>query len=79
MWIKINIPYNNKTRILDTEERINEFLEHFSEYCVQYYHRIIRHLFTYLKKAKKNLKDNVGQKYMIINHKKTPAGRKKRN
>lgn len=72
----INIPYNNKTRILDTEERINEFLEHFSEYCVQYYHRIIRHLFTYLKKAKKNLKDSVGQKYMIINHKKTPVGRK---
>ena len=54
---------------INTEKKINLFLTHFSEYCVQYYHRIINHLFTYLKKARDAA---ITRKYMIITHKSRP-------
>ena len=40
-----------------------------AEYCIQYYHRIINHLFTYLKKARD---ESITRKYMIITHKSRP-------
>jgi hypothetical protein len=45
---------NNKYLIKknNIEKKINIFLEHLSEYCVLYYHNIIRQLFTNLKRAK---------------------------
>ena len=47
---------NNKNKYLikknNIEKKINIFLEHLSEYCVLYYHNIIKQLFTNLKKAK---------------------------
>ena len=54
---------------INTEKKINSFLTHFSEYCIQYYHRIINHLFTYLKKARD---ESITRKYMIITHKSRP-------
>ena len=45
------------------EQKINSFLEHFSEYCIQYYHRIIRQLFYNLKRTRK---------YKIITQKHIP-------
>ena len=39
------------------EKKINDFLEHFSEYCVQYYNNIIKKLFSFLKNySKKQIK-----------------------
>ena len=44
---------NNKLAVKKNNDRkINLFLEHLSEYCVLYYHNIIKQLFTYLKKSK---------------------------
>ena len=50
------------------EQKINLFLEHFSEYCIQYYNRIIKQLFSYLKKYSKIS----SKKYNIITHKRIP-------
>ena len=54
----INNINNNKYLIKknNIEKKINLFLEHLSEYCVLYYHNIIKTLFTNLKKAKKKQK-----------------------
>ena len=54
---------------INIEKKVNDFLEHFSEYCIQYYHRIIKQLFSYLKKARENA---ITRKYMIISHKNRP-------
>ena len=53
--ININNNINNNKYLIkknNIEKKINIFLEHLSEYCVLYYHNIIRTLFTNLKKAK---------------------------
>ena len=48
----INGKYNK-----NIEKKINDFLEHFSEYCVQYYNNIIKKLFSFLKNySKKQIK-----------------------
>ena len=61
---------NNKINI---EKKTNDFLEHFSEYCLQYYNRIIKQLFSYLKKVRENA---ITRKYMIIPHKNRPIDEK---
>ena len=53
--ININNNINNNKYLIkknNIEKKINIFLEHLSEYCVLYYHNIIKQLFTNLKKAK---------------------------
>ena len=48
----INGKYNK-----NIEKKINDFLTHFSEYCVQYYNNIIKKLFSFLKNySKKQIK-----------------------
>ena len=69
---KYLIQRNNNKNI---EQKINLFLEHFSEYCIQYYNRIIKQLFSYLK----NTNQNTTKKYNIITHKKIPIDKSNTN
>jgi len=59
--------------IVFTSKKINDFLEHFSEYCIQYYHRIIKQLFSYLKKARE---ESITKKYMVLTHSNKPKNKK---
>ena len=68
-----NLIYNKFNNNKNIAQKINKFLEHFSEYCILYYHRIIKQLFSYLKKARENA---ITQKYMIISNKNNAKDKK---
>jgi len=57
--------------------RINEFTNHFSKYCVLYYYKVVVKLFKYLKENKN--KRNNKNKYDIKNPRKTIMNNNKRN
>ena len=57
--------------------RINEFTNHFSKYCVLYYYKVVVKLFKYLKENKNKSKNK--NKYNIKNPKKNIMNKNKKN
>ena len=57
--------------------RINEFTNHFSKYCVLYYYKVVVKLFKYLKENKNKNKNK--NKYNIKNPKKNIMNKNKKN
>ena len=72
MYNQKNLIYNKVNKNQNIEKKINDFLTHFSEYCIQYYHRIIKQLFSYLKKARE---ESITKKYMVLTHSNKPKNK----